>query len=366
MVKDSMSEIISNTRFFLHRTPTESVNYSGESAPEPEQQKNRKWLKRSILAGVGYLAFVSVDNAKFYYDTTRVSADDNRMLYDIDGCDPFPDNEAGKDTDTGDSSNTLTATEKQAIENIEFEFKDTKSAARNFEPHKFNPAKFVLDWVEIHKNEQLAFTSEISGLNVYLYSDTKNYPFQIEDKQETITTLDELIHSSLDTRVNYEHLGVAAYIDCLRHRYINPEGPRELEDKRLNVYVPSRPGVCFSNGLVQDFPDGAIYREFCDSIGATKDIRLAVRPFYEYRQNWMVLMTNDKTPTAAEHELSELFVHEPTHFLMETAGMPFRYDENEALADYLEQQVLDQLYSEHLPVSLSYPEEAYSGFKLQD
>jgi hypothetical protein len=358
MVKDNMSELITNTRTFLHRTLIEPVNYTGEMPDSPE--KNRKWLKRTMLAAVGYLAFVAVDNATFYYETARVSADDQTMLYDIEGCEPFPAvAEEGKHDEVTFKGEPLTEAEKQALLDIEFEFKGTESAAKNFERSKFNPLDFILDWVEIHKHEKLAFTSEISGLDVHIYSDTDKNPFVIEDKSETIGAIDELIHSSLDESVEYSHVGVDAYVDCLRERFIDEDGPRELEDERLNIYVPSKPGVCFSNGLVQEFPDDATYGEFCDSVGATKEIRIAIRPFYEYRRNWMVIMTTSKSPEVAEYKLSKILVHEPTHFLMETAGMPFRITENERLAEYIEQQVITQIYHDDIPLSLAYPDEVY-------
>ena len=357
-----MSELITKTQTFLHRTPIEPVNYTGEVADNPE--KNRKWLKRFMVAAVGYIAFVAVDNATFYYETTRVSADDPSMLYDIDGCDPFPKVVKENDNNLKANYKKLTEAEIQAMLNVELDFKDTTSAARNFEPLKFNPLEFTLDWVEIHKHEQLNFISDISGLEVHLYSDTEDNPFIIEDETETVDVIDELIHSSLDERVSYKHAGVEAYVDCLRERFIDMSGPRELEGQRLDVYVPSTPGVCFSNGLVQEFPEGAIYKEFCDSVGATKDIRITVRPIYEYRRNWMAIMTTNKESDVVDVKLSRMFVHEPTHFLMETAGMPFRLDKNESLAQHLEHEVINQLYSDGLPTSLSYRDETYE--EIQD
>jgi hypothetical protein len=352
-----MSEIITETRSFLHRTPIEPINYNGEMPDVPE--KNRKWLKRTMLAALGYMAFVAVDNVAYYTEVARVSADSEQMLYDVDGCDPFPAVVEDEQKNTDIDKPELTDAEKQAILDIEFHFKDTQSAARNLEPKKVDPIEFVFDWYEIHKHEKLAFTSDISGLDVHIYSDTEENPFLIEDMEETTNNIDELIHSSLDENVEYEHAGVEAYTDCLHERFIDKTGPRELEGKELYIYVPSTPGVCFSNGLVQKFPTGAIYKEFCDSTGGTKEIRFALRPFYEYKRTWMTLMTHHKEPEKVEQRLSEKIEHEILHFLMEEAGMPFHYDDNEKLAQYIDGEVTEQLYSEGFPITFAYPAETY-------
>ncbi len=350
-----MSELISHTRAFLHRTPTEPVNYTGDVAhvPEPCPEKNRKRLKMSMLAAVGYLAFVAVDNAAFYYETAGVSADTGTILYDIEGCEPFPNAEEIQNDE-----------KKKATNNVEKEFNSKVSAASKFELFKFNPVEFTLDWFEIHTSEQFSFTSEISGLEIHVYSDTDQNPFKIEDIEESMGVIDELIHSSLDERLVYEHVGVAAYVDCLRKRFIDADGPRELVDERLNIYVPSKPGVCFSDGLVKELPKDKTSKEFCDSIGGTKEIRFSVWPFYEYRHNWMVLMTTSTDPETAEYRLSKKLGHESDHFLMEESGMHFDYDGNEGLAQYQEREVMDQLYAEDIPVSFAYPDETYE--EVQD
>lgn len=353
-----MSEIITKTQPVLHRSPIENINYTGEvdhASDAPE--KNRRWIKRTMLATVGYLAFVSVDNAAFYYDTARLNADDGHMLYDIDGCEPFPDPIHNPVKTVGDNKVDLTPAEIEEIEAVEFEFIESKSAATNFKPEKFNAVDFIKDWVEIHRHEQLTFTSEISGLDVHLYTDVEENPFDLTDKAETISVMDELIHISLDERIEYSHAGIAAYVDCLQYKYLDPEGPRELEEESLHIYVPSKPGVCFSNGLVQDLPADVAYKPFCNSVGATKDVRITAWPFYEYRRDWMVLMASRSEKHNAEYKISKMFIHEPTHFLMETAGMPFRYHENERLALYLENEVIKQLYPDGLPASLKYTED---------
>lgn len=329
------------------------VDYSEE--PVTEKSKDRKWLKRSAAVLMGYLAFVGIDNYAYYYHTINVDADDGSMISDIDGCDEFPKIEYSKlafgpQLETG-------FTTKQVEDTIQVEEDQSRksSAATKFKPMKFNAPDFVRDWYGIRKNELFSFESAYTGLDVHIYSDSEENPFKTNDIDKTKQQIDTLMNSSLSEDVNFGHVTVQGYAECLRERFVDIDGPRELENERLNIYIPSKPGVCVVNGVVQEFPRDSTYDDFCDSIAYTyKDVRARAWPFYEFKESWMVLMSYHDNPTEVDSQLSRLLIHEPTHYFMQAAGMPFQYHPNERLGDHIEKETIKQLYPDGIPVSLEY------------
>lgn len=228
----------------------------------------------------------------------------------------------------------------------EEEQKDIKSAAENFETNGVNVISTGLQWVDIFVNKQFSFKSRISGVNFDIYSDRPN-AFGYFNTE----IFDELAHATLSEDVTYSHVGAQALVDCMQWRLVDPEGPRDIEGEGINVFIPSKYGVCWRDALIQDKPQEVPYGDFCDSSGGTlMDLSLRAGPF-THDTSWSVLMASNSDPAVARRSLSVGVVHElGGHAWPQKVGMPFKLDPNEQAADLIENEAIAQLYPNGLPL----------------
>ena len=146
------------------------------------------------------------------------------------------------------------------------------------------------------------------------------------------------------------------FADCMRWRFVDPQGPRELEGVTIHLYIVSDRGVCFKNGIIQDKPKQNA-TEFCDSVGATKaGIVFAFPPFLNEKADWSVIMATAEEKESAERQISRRLLHELSgHYLLQRAGQEFAWDLNESAAQEYEEQAIRQLYPDNeLPQIVSY------------
>ena len=125
----------------------------------------------------------------------------------------------------------------------EAQFKNTRSAAENFKARSFDITEAAREWMDIFRNKQQTFVSEYSGAIFHLYSDKPN-AFKHFDAE----AFDTAAHIILDPSISHAHIAIKEFADCMRHRFIDPNGPRELEGKHINIYIPSTYGLCWVNG----------------------------------------------------------------------------------------------------------------------
>lgn len=233
---------------------------------------------------------------------------------------------------------------------VELGQKDTRSAAENFHAKDFELVESIKQWAEVLRYEQVDFTSQYSGVRIHIFSDTDN-AFEIIDT----SAFDELMHAGMSRDMNFKHAGLQAFSDCMYRRFIDPSGPRELEGRDLNVFIPSDYGVCFKNGVIQFKPKQA-EKTYCESVGWTKtDLTFALPPFIDSSFDWSVIMATDHTKADAESQLSERIIHELSgHYFLQLAGQVFKWDPNEMAADEITKEVMQQLYSDQPPTAIAF------------
>ena len=297
-------------------------------------------------------AAVAADNLMPYMQDLQTRNQEGPMVEDVDGCPHIPDAYEmhalslqpallQPDVDQLEAAETLA---------IEEQYAPTRSSAENFKPEQFNILDAAVQWENILDHEISGFTSTYSGIDFHIYSDEAD-PFETLDLQG----LDELFHAAFSDKVHYEHIGVRTLMDCMRHRFIDADGPRELEGTDVNVYIASGTGVCWSNGLVQEKPSGVLSDTFCDSAGATyMGIELSLGPL-KYQEGWTAIMTTDTNPATYPTTIAQKAIHEVGgHLWAQAAGIPFKIRPNEALAQYIENQVIGDVYGGTVPTPITY------------
>ncbi len=323
-----------------------------EPIPPPDylgrMYKVGKYTLAYVVAITGYNVAQYIDT--FYFDGRR---DDIEMIEDAERCAPF--SYVRVEAGSGRAIAPQGFTPKQAEETVtsEQEYSDVHSAVDNLEPDGLRPHKFIEQLLDINSHEFDSFTSSYSGADVHLYTDTDRPLFKVNRE-----IIDELMHASLNESLTFDHITVSQFMECARDQILLSHGGSLLEGERVNLYIASTPGVCWSNGHIQNFPEDSdvSYREFCDSSGATmKDLSFDIIPgILSYEQTWIAVMTHNYDINMAEQHISKNLMHEPIHLWQQALGLPFKYHPNERLADFIEYQVKSQLYPDGFPVAVQY------------
>lgn len=315
----------------------------------PKQRKNLM-ARVAIGAVVSLMPASCIARAYTQNEWLRtMNNDSGEMIEYAEGCEPFTlirTTEEGKPVVVQG-----TATEQEINQTLQTEakFKATRSAAENFEAKSFDLAEAIREWIDIFRNKQQTFVSTYTGAVFHLYSD-KPDAFKHFDAE----AFDRAAHMILDPSVAYSHKAVDQFAECMRHRFIDPNGPRELEGKRINIYIPSTYGLCWVNGQFQDKPPRAKAREFCDSTGGTKYELIVPTGIIPVKSSWVVTMPTSSNIDYAERAISENITHEFGHLLTQAGGLPFELIPNEKVVDMLESESLEQLYPEGPPRIIKY------------
>lgn len=311
----------------------------------------RKNLARLAIATATSLTPVScIANSYSRNDwiSTR-NNDSGEMIEYAEGCEPFTLLRQSDDGATIVINGT--ATEQQIIQTLDTEakFKHTRSAAENFEPQSFNFIETAKEWIDVFGSKQYTYKSKYSGVVFHIYSD-KPDAFESFD----LEAFDEITHAILNPDIKYNHISIQQFADCMKRRFIESDGPRELEGKDINVFIPSDYGVCWVNGQIQDKPPRAKSKEFCDSIGGTKYmLDLSIGPVQK-KSSWVVTMPTSSNIETAQLAMSQYIAHEFGHLFTQAGGLPFELIPNEKVVDMLEQEALQQIYPDVQPVVLNY------------
>ena len=337
----------------MTQVPSEQLPPYPEHLVDPRPQERRRGSFGRKAGGAGALALlataaIALQNIAPYADDLRTMNDQGSMIEDVEGCPDIPTFSTMHAGMSRPGAAAFTPAEIEAAEKVELDYADKRSKVEEFEPKKFDPLAAALEWKNVLSHEITSFTSSISGVKFHIYSDRED-PFKLLD----LPTLDELFHAVFSDKASFEHVGVQALVDCMRHRFIDADGPRELEGREVNIFIPSETGICWSNGLIQHKPKTAPYKSFCDSNGATyMDLRLSLGTLH-YSEGWSAFMTTSTDPEEYPERLSELAIHELNgHLWEQAAGLPFKLDPNEQLAQYIESQVIADVYNGHPPVAI--------------
>lgn len=333
-----------------------------QTAPEaicpPEAGRFARLRSRAIKFGkcaLAYTTFIGSYNAIQYIDTFYFEGnrDDIEMIEDATLCEPFDYVETEISTGLPIAPKGFTPKQAEQTLTTERKYAEVRSAARHLKPAGVFPHKFLEQFVSINRHEFDSFTSIYSGANIHLYSDTDDAFSQVDK-----AAIDELVHSSLDENLTFDHITVSQFMECARDQILLSRGGSLLKDHRINLYIASQPGVCWSNGHIQTLPQDpeVTYRDFCDSVGATvKDLKFDFIPgILAYEQTWLTVMSSRHDPVDAQSQVSRGILHEPIHLWQQALGLPFKYDPNERLADYIEAKVRLQRYDNDLPVAVQY------------
>lgn len=327
---------------------------SPESDFEPISPKIRKFGAYMLA----YTVFVTAYNGFQFGYTLGIEGrrDDIEMIEDAAKCPPF--DYVNTDLATGRPIVPQGFTLEQAIATTttENDFADVKSAADNVEPRKFNLFASINELLGFDDTEFASFTSEYSGADFHLYSDRED-PFESVDTE----VIDELIHASLDDTIVYDHITVNQFMEYARDNILLSHGGHMLDGERINIYLHSQPEYCWSNGTVQKFPTGTgtTFKEFCDSRGASyKDVTISIIPgILQYEHTWMAVMTHRSLDGKANEKLNEGLLHEFVHIVQQYLGLPFKYNPNERHADYVEEETIETLYPDGLPLGIKFNED---------
>lgn len=321
------------------------------AAPASRRQLVRNiMIASSLVATPPTIALASVAQNEWLF----TGDSEGTIIEDVDGCEPFTKSDVLEDGSIvfeAGSNGMYSDQMKLATLLVELEHKKTVSAAENFEADRFELHKAIKQWAEVLRHRQLAFTSEISGLRIHLYSDRTDAFASVDTK-----ALDRLTHAILDPSIDYPHVGMQEFVDCMYWRFIDQNGPRELEDVDLNIYIPSQRGICFRNGILQNKPERHS-EGFCDSVGGTKsEIAFAIPPFFHKKSDWSIVIGTRHDKEDAEAQISRHLLHELSgHYLLQRAGQAFKWDANEAASQEYEEQAYQQLFGDgSLPIVIRY------------
>jgi hypothetical protein len=308
-------------------------------------------ISTALVATPPVMAGVSISQNEWLFSDDTAGA----MIGNVPNCPEFTQiterSEDGSIQFNNQAGGTYSDELKLATLLTEIEHTNTVSAAENFDAKKFELSTVITQWAEVLRHKQLTFTSEISGLHFAIYSDRSDAFDSIDT-----SSIDKLTHAILDPAIHYPHVGMQEFADCMRWRFVDPQGPRELEGVTIHLYIVSDRGVCFKNGIIQDKPKQNA-TEFCDSVGATKaGIVFAFPPFLNEKADWSVIMATAEEKESAERQISRRLLHELSgHYLLQRAGQEFAWDLNESAAQEYEEQAIRQLYPDNeLPQIVSY------------
>lgn len=345
-------------------SPPEAISdsfASPESLPPARRfPRARKFGKRLLIGTgvtIGYTISIGAYNAVQYYDLfeNQGGRDDIDMIEDAEHCAPFDYVETEPQTGLPIAPAGFTFEQAKNTIAVEKQHAHVRSAAERLKPAGFNLLRFVEQFARANLHEFDSFTSAYSGAEIHLHSNIRNPSVEADT-----ALLDELFHSTLDERITYDHITVGQFMECARENILLSRGGDMLKGVRINLYIHGTPGVCFSNGHLQEYPTtgNVTYLSFCDSsAGTLKDLWIDIVPgILTYEQTWSAVTTHHHDIDKANRSINRFILHEPAHLWMQSLGLPFKVHPNERLADHIEQQVTRQLYPKGIPLAVTYSE----------